>query len=103
MDPHPKLIPNAPTGIAWPVGIRLRCPEIVPPPSALFTAVLEARRSHRELCLAPLREILNAIAFATRPRFLLEGDLYRRSRRLPASAGALHPIEILIACERGSG
>lgn len=43
-----------------------------------------------------MREIVNAIAFATRPRALLDGDQYRRSRRPSASAGALHPVDLLL-------
>jgi SagB-type dehydrogenase family enzyme len=52
---------------------------------------------------APLREVLNLVAFSTRPRFVLDGDPFKRTRRLTASAGALHPIETVLFERRGSG
>jgi hypothetical protein len=45
---------------------------------------------------SPLTEIVNALGFATRPRFHKEDDLFGRTRRLTVSAGALHSISILI-------
>jgi hypothetical protein len=59
------------------------------------------RRSERIMRTAPLREVLNAIGFATRPRFVFEGDSHNRSLRPSLSAGALHPIEILLIDWRG--
>jgi hypothetical protein len=51
---------------------------------------------------APLREVVNLVAFATRPRFVLEGDPLGRSRRLCVSSGALHPIDCVLFDPRGS-
>lgn len=45
---------------------------------------------------APLREIVNSIAYATRPRFVLKDDAHQRTRRPSPSAGALHPIDVVI-------
>jgi hypothetical protein len=45
---------------------------------------------------APLREIVNSIAYATRPRFVLKDDEHQRTRRPSPSAGALHPIDVAI-------
>jgi len=50
---------------------------------------------------APLREIVNVVAFATRPRFVLADDALTRTRRPAPSAGALHPIDIVLADWRG--
>jgi hypothetical protein len=52
--------------------------------------------------LAPMREIVNLVAFVTSPRFVREGDPLIRSRRLSASAGALHPIEVVVVDWRGT-
>jgi hypothetical protein len=101
-DPQPRESPAPPSGLRWPKRSQLRCPHIIPPPPASFASVLEARRSNRTLRPAPIREIVNALAFATRPRFVLDGDCYLRSRRPTPSAGAIHPIEIVIADWRGS-
>lgn len=64
----------------------------------MFGAVFEARRSRRAMARATLREISNAIGFATRPREMLEADILGRARRPSPSAGALHPIDILLVC-----
>ena len=101
-DPRPKLSPNAPDGIVWPVRSRLRCPLVTPPQDELFVALLEARRSDRTMRPAPLREIVNALAFAIRPRFVREDDVHNRTRRPTVSAGALHAIEVVIVDWRGS-
>jgi len=65
--------------------------------------VAEKRRSVRTMQYAPLREVLNFLAFGTRPRFVRELDPLKRTRRLTASAGALHPIETVLFDRRGSG
>lgn len=46
---------------------------------------------------APLREIINLVAYGTQPRFRLAKDILDRTRRPSPSAGALHPIEVIIA------
>jgi hypothetical protein len=51
---------------------------------------------------APLRELVNAIAWGTAPRAMLAGDVLMRSRRPSPSAGALHPIETVLVDSRGS-
>ena len=43
-----------------------------------------------------MRQVLNAIAYATQPRQVLSGDPFARSRRLSLSAGAIHPVGILL-------
>lgn len=50
---------------------------------------------------APLREIVNLVAFATRPRYVLVDDTLQRTRRPSPSAGALQPIEMVIVDWRG--
>lgn len=95
-DPQPKLMPEPNPPIEWPVRRALRCPPVIPPPPIAFEEVLEARRSCRATINAPLREIVNAIAYTTRPRFILKDDEHQRTRRPSPSAGALHPIEVAI-------
>lgn len=105
IDPDPRPLENpVPTkGIRWPVRKSIACPSVVPPPNdESFTTVLEARRSERVMVPAPLREVVNAIAFATRPRFLRVGDDLGRSRRPSVSSGALHPVECIVVDCRGA-
>lgn len=80
----------------------MRCPAVTPPQDESFVALLEARRSDRSMLPAPLREIVNALAFAIRPRFVREDDVHSRTRRPTVSAGALHAIEVVIADWRGA-
>lgn len=95
-DPHPKPTPEPDSPIEWPVRRSLRCPPVIPPPPIPFEEVLEARRTWRAMVDAPLREIVNSIAYATRPRFVLKDDEHQRTRRPSPSAGALHPIDVAI-------
>lgn len=81
----------------------IKCPPIAPPPcDESFGSVLESRRSERSIVAAPLREVVNAVAFATRPRFFLGGDTSDRSRRPTVSSGALHPVECVVVDWRGA-
>jgi len=96
-EPKPRLRVEGTTAVLWPVRRTLRCPPISPPPLQPFDEVLNSRRSSREIVRAPLRKVINAIAYAVRPQFILSNDPLKRTRRPAPSAGALHPIDILIA------
>lgn len=61
-----------------------------------FADVFEGRRSNRALTWAPLEAIVDALRLALVPRLWKAGDPMRRSRRPALSAGALHPISILL-------
>jgi hypothetical protein len=86
--------------LQWPVSHTWQCGDSVPPGPASFASVVESRRSQRSTIRSPLREIVNAIAYASRPRYIKDGDAIGRTRRLSPSAGALHPIDILIVHRR---
>jgi hypothetical protein len=102
-DPRPRANPAPTRGIRWPVRRIIVCPPIAPPPNdESFGAVLELRRSGRAIVTASLREVVNALAFATRPRFLPDGDDFDRSRRPTVSSGALHPVECIVVDWRGA-
>lgn len=100
-DPHPRVECDPRPSTLWPVRWSLRCPPVIAPSPQDFSTVIETRRSTRAIRPAPLRELVNLIAFATRPRFVREGDLLARSRRLSPSAGALHPIDVILVNWRG--
>jgi Nitroreductase family len=80
----------------WPVSVVRRCDDVVPPVSRSFSSIIQERRSDRAIVRAPLRELVNAVAFATRPQAVMDGDQFCRSRRPSPSAGALHPVDILL-------
>jgi hypothetical protein len=101
-DPLPKSLPENAPPIPWPVRRVLQCPPINPPPTSSFTTVFEDRRSVRTMTAAPLREIINVVAYATRARFVLAEDTLQRTRRPSPSSGALHPIEVVIVDWRGA-
>ncbi|NYH21750.1 nitroreductase family protein [Paraburkholderia bryophila] len=66
------------------------------PAERSFLDVFESRRSVRALTSAPLDELVDALRLALVPRFWKDGDPLRRSRRPALSAGALHPISVLL-------
>ena len=97
VDPRPRRVPKENVQpIQWPVSRTLGCGVIVPPAERSFVDILEARRSQRVMRQTSLRELVNAIAFGTRPRQKMESDVFGRSQRPSPSAGALHPIEVLL-------
>lgn len=95
-DPHPLDETGRPSEYQWPVESTEALPAIEMPSGESFTSVLEARRSTRAVRCAPLAVILNMLAFATTRRFIKDGDLLRRTRRPSLSAGALHPLSVLL-------
>ena len=96
-NPRPHAVPDSTLARAkWPVTRALDCGSVVSPSEQSFVSTLEARRSHRVMTRAPLREVVNAIAFAVRPREMIEGDAFGRSRRPSPSAGAIHPVDVLL-------
>lgn len=101
-DPVPRSVaqPNKP--IAWPVSREIACGTLVRPPDRLFAEVVEARRSERLIRPVSIHEIVNAVSFATRPRFIDCDSSIGRSRRPTVSAGAIHPVEIVIATSVGT-
>ena len=82
--------------LEWPVLRSAKCAVVRPPSEQAFTTVLEKRRSHRVMEQAPLRELVNAVAFCTRPRATVYSEPFERSRRPSPSAGALHPVDVLL-------
>ena len=96
-NPRPLAVPNLDLpGTKWPVTRVLDCGDIVAPLEQSFVGTLEARRSRRVMSRAPLREVVNAIAFGVRPRETIEGDTFGRSLRPSPSAGAIHPVDVLL-------
>ena len=96
-SPRPRAVPDLELPrTEWPVTRALHCGRVVSPFGRSFTATLEARRSQRTMSRAALREIVNAIAFGVRPREEVEGDRFGRTLRPSPSAGAIHPIDVLL-------
>ena len=96
-NPRPRTVPDLKLPRAkWPVSRALGCSDIVSPLEQSFVATLETRRSHRVMSRAPLREVINAIAFGVRPRQTIKGDALGRSLRPSPSAGAIHPVDVLL-------
>jgi hypothetical protein len=81
---------------AWPIESSRLFEPFSAPLGRSFVDVFERRRSIRALSPAPLELTVGALLFALKPRFWKEGDALRRSRRPALSAGALHPISVLL-------
>lgn len=94
-DPQP-LSDGPYTDYAWPVESSRPFEPLIAPAGRSFVDIFERRRSIRTLSPAPLELTVGALLFALMPRFWKEGDVLRRSRRPSLSAGALHPISVLL-------
>lgn len=96
-EPRPRGTPDTTyASLEWPISRSVKCANVSPPSEQPFLTILEARRSHRVMAHAPLGELVNAVAFCTRPRAKMYGEPFQRSRRPSPSAGALHPVDILL-------
>lgn len=94
-DPRPRERALPYEAPEWPVAWSFRLPNVVQPAAVEFTQVLEARSSSRHLTRAPLREVANLLMFASGARQAW-GSSPRRSLRPSHSAGAIHPISLLL-------
>ncbi|MBI0361031.1 nitroreductase family protein [Burkholderia oklahomensis] len=96
----PKPLGDGPySDYIWPVDSSTQFEPLSAPARRTFVDVFEQRRSTRALSPAPLELTVGALLFALVPRFWKEGDVLRRSRRPTLSAGALHPISVLLFSE----
>ncbi|MFM0543029.1 nitroreductase family protein [Paraburkholderia graminis] len=80
----------------WPILRTVPFGQQGAPAERFFLDVFESRRSARALTSAPLEAVVDALRLAMVPRFWKDGDPLRRSRRPALSAGALHPISVLL-------
>lgn len=101
-QPSPRENPEATPLRGWSAYRRIDCPVIVRPPIADVGFVLETRRSVRAISTVGLRQLINWLAYSTRPRFVRDERGHQRSLRLSPSAGALHCINTVLIDWRGS-
>lgn len=95
IDPVPRNVPLGFRPLDWPAVRRIALPRVALPPAVEFAAVLGERSSDRSIRRAPLRELANYLAFATLSKRKW-GTAPIRTSRPTHSAGALHPVEIVI-------
>ncbi|MFC0387624.1 nitroreductase family protein [Muricoccus vinaceus] len=94
-EPRP-IVRFPPPPIAWPVQRVLgACPEAARLDAPLGRVLLE-RRSIRRLSAPSVREVLALVGMVTMNRLVKAGDPFARSRRVSPSAGALHPVSIVV-------
>lgn len=94
-DPKPRSKPFPYLPAKWPVRRTWQATRPVPPPAADFAAILRARQSVRSISRAPLRETVNFLMYAHERRYTW-GVNPRRFSGPSHSAGALHPLELLL-------
>lgn len=95
-DPSPRLTPSIPKEFQWPTTQRYKCPTISLPRRQSFLQVVENRRSIRNFGKISIRELANYIAFSVSPRLVGIGPRENQSLRLSLSAGALHPVDVVL-------
>ena len=98
---HTEPTPKSPTGSGsqkdpWPLTSTLQLPAPLRPVSKRFDAVLAERRTRRPLSALNLNDTLSIVRTIALPQQLGVGENEGRARKAMISAGALHPIEILI-------
>lgn len=101
-DPAPRSPPWGGEAEPWPVRHTLQLAAPAPPPVSTFAETLAARRSVRRMTAAPLREVANLLGFARAERRAWVHEGLRRASRPSPSAGALHPVEVLVVPMRGA-
>src|SRR5262249_42632424 len=69
---------------------------VVNPPQRSFSDVLNSRRSARVMRTAPLREVVNCIAYASLSRQSRDGRGGVEFLRPSPSSAALHPVDIFL-------
>lgn len=95
-DPEPLTQPTAVVAAAWNIVRRLKSVQYRPPPRAEFNDIFERRRSRRMIRPARLSDVANLVGYATASRFTARNLGIERWRRPSPSAGALHPIQIVM-------
>lgn len=95
-DPTPRSIGRIRNPFVWPVQRAIVCPKVFPPSGPQFSDVIEKRRSGRQMSRLSMSEIVNTVAYVSVPRFQKDGDLAHRTLRPSISAGALHPVSVIL-------
>ncbi|CCD86333.1 protein of unknown function [Bradyrhizobium sp. ORS 285] len=94
-DPKPRSDPFIYVPARWPVQRIWQAIRPAPPPAADFAGVIRARQSVRVITRAPLRETVNFLMYAHGRRYTW-GDNPPRFSGASHSAGALHPLDLLL-------
>lgn len=87
---------------AWPVVGSVEFEPFRAPVGRTFVDVFENRRTVRQLTVAPKELVVGTLLYATMARAWKMQDTLGRSRRPAMSAGALHPISILVFDDTGT-
>lgn len=95
-DPTPRTVSETESGFFWPIRNSIRCRAVEGPEARYFSEIFEARRSTREMSPLPLKDVVNTVAYVCLPRARKVDDSAVRTRRPTISAGALHPISVVI-------
>jgi hypothetical protein len=97
-EPVPLSL-KAYSDFCWPVEFSSGIERYKVPHGRSFVDVYESRRSIRELKRVPLDLLAGALLFALEPRWLNDADALKRTKRPSVSAGALHPISVILFFE----
>lgn len=96
IEPVPKVVEAVRTKERWAVTSTINVPALELDQSLCFADVLLSRRTRRVCEPMKLRDALSLIQFVMYSRQIGEGDNLGRLRKISLSAGALHPVEVLV-------
>lgn len=101
IEPVPKAAESVRTKDRWTVTSTIDVPPLELDQTLRFVNVLLSRRTRRACEPMDLHDVLSLIQFAVNSRQIGEGDNLGRLRKIPISAGAMHPVEVLVVAGPG--
>lgn len=100
-DPVPKGLNSIREKDGWAITSTIDVDSIELDGSLSFADVTLSRRTNRDCQPMDLPDVLALIQLVVRSRQIGEGDNRGRLRKIALSAGALHPIEVLVIAGQG--
>lgn len=96
IEPSPKGVRLLASKDGWAITSSFSVPLLQPEETPTLFDTLTHRRTRRESEPLALNDVLSLLQFAMQTREFGEGDNAGRLRKVTVSAGALHPIEVLV-------
>lgn len=96
IEPAPKRVRPLESKDRWAITSSFSIPPLQLKEAPALLETLARRRTRRECEPLALNDVLSLLQFAMQTREFGEGENAGRLRKMTVSAGALHPIEVLV-------